>query len=247
MAKKIAIMQPYFFPYLGYFQMIAAADVFVLYDDIQFISRGWINRNKILINGDGMFITLPVKNDNHTLKIHERYFSDDFPREIEKILRGIYLSYARAPYFREVFPVLESIIKFPQQNVSLYIENSIRTICNYLDISTEILVSSRLGIGNDLHGKQRVLKIIKELGGGISINPIGGVDLYSCEEFLQHGVTLKFIKMHDICYRQYGNRFVPRLSIIDVLMFNKIPEVHQKLLRYSLEDNCGNPVYDVLN
>jgi hypothetical protein len=243
MAKKISIMQPYLFPYLGYFQMISAVDTFVLYDDVQFIEGGWINRNKILINGNGALITFPIKKAEYSLNINERYFSEGFLRDTDKLLRSIYLSYVRAPCFKEVFPLLQSIIKFPERNVAIYTENIIRKICDYLDISTEILVSSKLKIGTHLRNKHRVMEIVKVLGGEIAINPIGSVELYSCAEFLRNGITLKFIRMHDVRYRQYSNSFVPRLSIIDVLMFNSLPEVKKKLSLYSLEDNFGNQVF----
>jgi hypothetical protein len=230
-------MQPYFFPYLGYFQLISAADTFVIYDDTQFISRGWVNRNRILVNGKPSFITLPLKKAPLQENINSRYFVDDIEWHKKKALKAILLSYSRAPYFKENYPLIESIFGCSEKNVAAFNENSIKMICRYLDIPATILISSKLGIRPDLSGKDRVIAILKGLGAKATISPIGGFDLYSCDEFMGHGITLKFIKMDNILYRQFGSAFFPNLSIIDAFMFMHQSEIQEQLSSYSLIDN----------
>lgn len=236
MPQKIGIMQPYLFPYLGYFQLISAVDVFVLSDDLQYIHQGWINRNRILVNGKASYIQFPLKKASYSLKINERYFVDNFSHHIDKLLRGISLSYAKAPCFKNVFLLLENIMRFPEKNLAKYVENSIRSICAYLYITTPILVSSKLSLDASLRSQYRVIETVKRLDGNVYINPIGGTALYSFDEFRRHEIDLKFHRMRDVQYRQFGSDFVPYLSIIDVLMFNEIPEVRKKLSYYSLEE-----------
>lgn len=238
MTTKVAIMQPYFFPYLGYFQLIAASDLFVLYDDTQLISRGWVNRNRILVNGEPSFITLPLKKAHLRDNINCRHFVDNIAWHKKKILKAMHLSYSRAPFFREVFPFIQSILACAESNLAAFNEALIRKTCRHLGISTEILVSSRLGIGSELSSEERVIAIAKGLGADVAINPIGGFDLYSSEEFRRRGIVLKFISMNPMGYRQFGTGFVESLSVIDVLMFCPLSEVREMLFRYSLIDNC---------
>lgn len=235
-SKKIGIMQPYLFPYLGYFQLISAVDVFVLCDDLQYIHQGWINRNKILVNGKPQYLLFPLKKGSHLLKINERFFFDGFAQEVTKLLRKIAVSYAKAPFFKDVFPLLENIMTYQENNLAKYIENSIRAICSYLGIATPILLSSTMDIDSSLRAQNRVIEIVKRLDGDVYINPIGGVNLYRFDDFRRSGITLKFHRMNDVRYRQFGNEFEPSLSIIDVLMFNSTSEVRKQLSNYSLED-----------
>lgn len=238
MITKVAIMQPYFFPYLGYFQLIAASDLFVLYDDTQLISRGWVNRNRILVNGEPSFITLPLRKSRLRDNINCRHFVDDIAWHKRKVLKAIHLSYSRAPFFSEVFPLVQSILACTESNLAAFNEFLIRRTCEHLGISAEILVSSRLGIGSELSSQDRVIAIAKGLGADVAVNPIGGLDLYSCEEFRRRDIVLKFIRMDPMAYRQFGTGFVENLSVIDVLMFCPLSEVREMLFRYSLIDNC---------
>jgi len=236
-SKKMAIMQPYLFPYLGYFQLIAAVDIFVIYDDTQLISRGWVNRNRILVNGEPSFITLPLKKAPLQESINSRFFVHDIEWHKQKALKAIRMSYSRAPYFKESYPLIESIFACPEINVATFNENSIRKICRYLEIATPIRISSELGIGTELSGKDRVIAMLTGSGAKAMITPIGGVELYSCDEFMQLGIELKFIKMNDIVYRQFGSSFIQNLSIIDAFMFMHRSEIRERLSDYSLIDN----------
>lgn len=218
---RLAIMQPYFLPYIGYFQLINAVDQFVVYDNIKYTKKGWINRNRILAaNGGDEYITLPLRSDSDHLNIDRRYLSDSFPREKNKILRRIRERYRSAPHCDVVNEVLGEIFGYKGTNLFEFLYNSLQLVCRYLGISTPLVVSSALNSIADLKGKERVLAICREMGADCYVNPIGGVQLYTQEEFKMNGVDLKFLRPNLITYPQLGSEFVPRLSILDVMMFN---------------------------
>lgn len=215
---KIAIMQPYFFPYIGYFQLINAVDVFVVYDNIKYTKKGWINRNRILSNGTDAMFSLPLKRGSDCLDIIQRELAADFNRE--KMLNQFKGAYIRAPYFAQIFPLIERIVHSKEENLFKFIHGSIVAICEYLGINTNIRVSSDIAINHGLKGQEKVLTLCEVIGADTYINAIGGMDLYSVKEFCAHGIKLKFIKSLPVEYVQFANEFVPNLSIIDVMMFN---------------------------
>lgn len=232
---KLGIMQPYLFPYLGYFQSINAVDKFVIYDDVQFIKGGWINRNRILINGKDSMITVRIKKDDFRLNINERYLVDNYEYENNKILKSIELAYSKAPYFKEIIKLIKDIFNFKEKNLSEFIINSIIEICCYLDINTEIIISSKLNKDNTLENQSKVIHINKMLGADTYINAFGGINLYSKEIFKKNEIDLFFLKMNDIDYEQFNqSEFIPNLSIIDVLMFNSKDQVKKMLNEYEL-------------
>lgn len=235
MVKTIAMMQPYLFPYLGYFQLIAAADVFILGDDLQYIRSGWVNRNRILDKNEARMITFPLKRDRYELGINQRWLCDNFKDEAERLIKVIVHNYSKAPYYAQVMPLLERLIRFPHHNLALYIEHSIKELCAYLHIDTQIHRASDLNMAGPLDKQDRVIQTAKIFGATLYINPMGGTALYDQEYFAQHGLTLRFIKMNDIAYRQYRRPFVDNLSIIDVLMFNSVEKIQELLPCYSLE------------
>ena len=233
--KKVAIMQPYFLPYIGYWQLINAVDEFVVYDNIEFTKKGWFNRNRILeIDHDRLF-TIPIKKDSDFLTVGERYISDDAAKENARTLRIIQTNYKKAPYYDTVYPLIESCFLYNDKNLFEYIYNSIKAICEYLDINTKITLSSHVTINHGLKAEQKVKAISKTLGADIYINAIGGAKLYNKNEFASHGLELKFLKPELAVYQQYGTSFVPGLSIIDVLMFNDVEHVSEMLKMYTLE------------
>src|SRR5579875_3290382 len=147
---RLAIMQPYIFPYIGYFQLIKAVDKFVVYDNIQFTKKGWIQRNRILVNGKDDYISLQIKKDSDFLNVKERYLADSFPKEKEKILRRIKEAYKKSPCFEVVYPIVESCLNCNEVNLFNYIFNSIRTICEFLNLNTELIISSTIEIDHSL-------------------------------------------------------------------------------------------------
>lgn len=220
---KIGVMQPYFLPYIGYFQLIAAVDIFVLYDNIKYTKKGWINRNRLLRNNNDVLFTLPLEKDSDSLHIVDRFISKDFDRD--KLLSQFRGAYHASPNFSIIYPLLERIMYYSENNLFKYIHNSIIEICAYLKLNTTILISSSLEIDHDLKSEAKVIAICQELGASIYINNIGGASLYNKNEFLQQGVRLQFIESEYFSYDQFEPPFIPWLSIIDVLMFNPVDVV----------------------
>ena len=231
---KLAVMQPYLFPYLGYFQLINAVDKIVIYDNIEYTRKGWINRNRILLDGKDKFFTIPVKKDSDFLNIRERYLADNSEIKIRKILAQISNSYRKAPFFKEIYPVLERLFLSGKKNLFDYVFNTISEICTLLELKTELIISSELKMDHDLKAEQKVLEINRILNSDIYINPIGGTELYDKENFKNKGVELLFIKSKPILYDQSDNEFTECLSIIDVLMFNDLNKVKSFLNEFEL-------------
>lgn len=232
---KIGIMQPYFFPYIGYWQLINAVDKFVIYDNIQFTKRGWIRRNRILMNGEDKMISLPIKKDSDYLDVNKRYLSDTFNKDKSKIINQIKTAYSKSPEFDVVLPLIESAINCGEDNLFDFIYSIVKTILDYLEIDTEIIVSSEIEMDHSLMNRYRVIEICKKLEANQYINSIGGTELYDKEDFKSQGITLNFIKTNSIEYKQFDNSFIPNLSIIDVLMFNSKDKVKEMLESYTLQ------------
>lgn len=232
--KKLAIMQPYIFPYIGYFQLINAVDEFVIYDNIEFTKKGWINRNRILVNGVDAYISLPLKKDSDYLHVKDRYLADTWYIERKKMLNRITESYRKAPYFKETYEVIEKCILFEDHNLFTFIFHSIQTLVTHFGIDTKLTVSSTISIDHQLKSEDKVIAICKEQQAGLYINPIGGVSLYDKERFRMHNLELQFQKSNTIDYKQFNNEFIPWLSIIDVIMFNDKLSIKQNLNNYTL-------------
>ena len=215
---KLAIMQPYFLPYIGYFQLIKAADVFVLYDNIKYTKKGWINRNRMLQNGSDVMFSLPLKKDSDSLDVVQRELAADFNRD--KLLNQFRGAYQKAPYFHQTMLLIEDIIRFEDTNLFANLYNSIVQICNYLGIKTNIRISSTINIDHTLQGQDKVLALCQATDAKAYLNTIGGIELYSKKIFQDKGIELKFIKSKPFEYKQFDKPFVPWLSILDVLMFN---------------------------
>ena len=211
-------MQPYLLPYIGYFQLMKAADAFIVYDNIKYTKKGWINRNRFLRNGADVVFSLPLRKDSDFLEVRERAIAPDFvPATVLNPLRE---AYRRAPHFGPAFAVVERVFANPERNLFDFILASLREICAYLGIETRIVVSSTLAADHGLQGQERVLALCESVGADTYINPPGGVDLYSRAAFDARGIELRFLKPRPFEYPQFGAPFVPWLSIVDVMMFN---------------------------
>ncbi len=237
---KTAIMQPYFLPYIGYFQLIHAVDQFVIYDNIQYTKKGWINRNRILQNGKDEFITLPLKKGSDYLDVCQRELAEGFSDEAAATLRKISHLYRKAPCFNAVFPLLEKIYSCPQRNLFDFIHYSVTEICRYLEINTAIILSSSVPIDHSLKSADKVVALCKALNTREYINPIGGVELYAAAHFEAHDIQLRFLKSHRITYPQFNHDFVPWLSILDVMMFNDKPGIQEMLKQYDLYQDLSD-------
>lgn len=232
MSKTIAIMQPYFLPYIGYWQLMNTVDQFVVYDNVQYTKKGWINRNRFLLNGKTETFTLPLKKDSDYLNISERYLSDNYNESFRKLLRKIEMAYMKAPYFREGFELLESCLMFDDKNLFKFIYHSIETIKNYLELDTELVVSSSVDIDHELRSVAKVKAICKALNADAYINPHGGKSLYQIEDFAAQAISLKFLKSREFEYEQFQSIHIPWLSIIDLIMFCSKLEIQAKLTEF---------------
>jgi len=234
MSKKIAIMQPYFMPYIGYFQLINSVDMFVIYDNIQYTKKGWINRNRILSNGKDHLITLPIKKDSDYLDVVKRELSKSWEKDKSKMLNIIKSSYGKSPYFQETFELISKCLNNSEVNLFKFIYDSIVLMNDHLEIKTPIIISSTIDTDHTLKSQDKVLSLCKEQNADIYINSIGGVELYNKETFKQNNIELNFIKSNPIQYTQFNNEFVPWLSIIDVMMFNSRDQIKEYLNNYTL-------------
>jgi len=231
---KIAIMQPYFFPYIGYFQLINAVDEFVIYDNIEFTKKGWINRNRILVNGRDAYITLPIRKDSDYLDIRERFLADNWPSGKKTMLNRIAYAYRKSPQFGMVYPLIEKCILFDHNNLFCFILNSLHLVNEYLQIRTPVLTSSTISINHELKAEKKVMVLCKARHAIEYVNPIGGVKLYQKDDFQREGLNLCFLKSNDIVYKQYDHEFVPWLSIIDIMMFNSVRKISEMLNQFEL-------------
>ncbi len=233
---KVAIMQPYFLPYIGYFQLMKCVDQFVVYDNIQFTKKGWIHRNRFLQNGKDELFSLTILKDSDFLNIGERRLASDFLEANRKTLRKIEAGYRKAPYFKEIYPEIEKCFLFGEpMNLFDFVLNSIMTVKEYLKIDTPILISSKIDDKNGNYiGCDRIKYLCNKLGSKHYINPIGGLQLYQKQDFDVSNIKLNFLKSDIVEYKQFENVFVPSLSIMDVLMFNSLEEISIMLNQYEL-------------
>ncbi|MEE1059473.1 MAG: WbqC family protein [Treponema sp.] len=227
---RLGIMQPYFFPYLGYWQLLANVDKYVVYDDVTYIKGGWINRNNFLINGQKNLLTMRLEKASSYTLIKDIAIKDDFV----KFLKTIEMGYKKAPFFEDIFRLLKDICQCPDKKLGQFLFNSHIKICEYLGIDTELILSSSFEKHTELKGKDKVISICKQLGADEYINAIGGQELYDKKEFAENGIRLNFIQANLREYRQLKNEFVAGLSIIDIMMFNSKEEIKEMLNDFKL-------------
>lgn len=232
---RVAIMQPYVFPYLGYYQLLHAADRFVLFDDVNFIKKGWINRNRILLNGEPYTFTIPVQDVSQNRTIKDHLFSADQSWK-PKLVANLKHAYAKAPMFPEVFPVLETMFMDAQGSMAEFAGTSIRYVAERAGLPVSIHRASDLSISADVKGQERILAVCAAHGATRYINPANGAELYEAERFAERGIELRFLRMNaDLTYPQVGAAaHVPALSAIDALMHCTPEELRTLLGHYRL-------------
>ena len=228
---KLGIMQPYLFPYIGYFQLLEKVDRYVICDNVQYTKESWINRNRLLADSrtsNDTYFTFSVKKGDRNALICERFYSDNMEKDKEKLLHILQFVYKKAPYFSEVFPLVEEWLRYEEHQVGKFNTHIIKKVAEYFDIQTEILVSSDIkdeDYKKEAYKRQDMVKYMCHyFGGDEYINAIGGTVLYSKEDFEKDNIKLGFIKTDDIHYMQFSKEFVPNLSILDVMMFNSREE-----------------------
>ncbi|WP_319543107.1 WbqC family protein [uncultured Pseudodesulfovibrio sp.] len=232
---KTAVMQPYFFPYIGYYQLLGAVDTFVILDDVNFIKRGWINRNNILLNGIPHLFSIPLRKPSQNKLISETKLNFS-SKEKEKFFKKIQAAYKKAAQFSAFYGVLEKMVFYEEEDLTSYIYHSIVCICEYLDINTKIVRSSEIEKDNSLKAQDRIIEICKKIGTDLYVNPSGGKSLYSIETFKNENIDLKFIhtKFDSVVYKQFDIDFVANLSFLDALMFNDKKTLKKMLCQYTL-------------
>ena len=234
---KLAIMQPYFLPYLGYFSLIKHTDEFILFDTVQFIRHGWIERNRILKPSNGwQYIMVPLKKHSRETIIKDIEINNDQQWK-EKILAQLQHYKKQAPYFSNVIDILNEI--FSKEYATIVDLNlaSLKTVCNYLGINTPIQVFSLMNIDIEPANApdEWALNICKALGNVDEYwNPPGGQSFFDRKKYENAGINLKFHSAILTDYDQKRNVFEPGLSIIDVMMFNSVDEINKMLDNYEL-------------
>ena len=230
---KLGIMQPYFMPYIGYFQLMKAVDKYVIYNDVNYIKGGWVARNNILVNGEKNLFSIKLAGASQNKHFSEIQIEDDF----KKFTKTLEFNYSKAPFFEPVMKLMKKIFSFPEKRLDLFIKNSFEEICSYLDINTELVLSSDIEKDNTLKGQDKILEICRLLHADTYYNAIGGKDLYDKKKFADKGISLVFLRTKEgLQYKQFSDvGFVPNLSLIDVLMFNSKERVNEMLGDYILE------------
>lgn len=209
---------------------MASVDEFVVYDDVQFITRGWINRNNLLVNGEAKRFTISLHGASANKLINEIDIFDDF-----KIFKKTILyNYAKAPYLKEVLDIIDEICDFPDKNLARFIEHSFTCLSRYMGITTPRKFSSEIEKDSTLHAQDKIIDMAKRVEATTYINTIGGKELYDKEKFKEQNIELKFLQPKTIEYKQFNNPFVPNLSIIDTMMFNNVEVINKLLQQYDL-------------
>ena len=222
---KIACMQPYFLPYIGYWQLIQAVDKFVILDDVQFITRGWINRNKIIVHGEEQWLTLPLRDASRNKKINEIEIS---PKKqwLPKLNRTLEYAYQKAPFFELGKNLLDEILEIKDTNASIFLRKSIQILCDFLQIETKIEVASEKYPATDLKGKDRIIDICRTCKTDTYVNAKGGREIYNKKDFSINRIDLRFI--------ENINDSLIYSSIIDEIMNNHLDDLRKKLTNHSL-------------
>lgn len=221
---KIGIMQPYFFPYIGYWQLVNLVDEFVVFDDVNYIKKGWINRNRIVINDREQWINLFICNASQNRLIKDTKLMQTL-EDNQRLLNTIKMAYHKAPYFELVYPLLKDILSYDSKDLSSFLLNQLKQVCVYLRIQTKMILSSDIPKKTELRGEEKILEICKKRNADHYINAIGGEHLYNKKKFNDNGIELSFLKTSNICYSQFKEKFWPDLSIIDVMMFNSTEKI----------------------
>ncbi len=231
--KRVSVMQPYIFPYLGYIQLIASSGSFVCYDDVNFIKQGWINRNRILVNGHPHTFTIPCKGISSNVFIHQVEV-DYGKKEFSTFLKTLELSYRKSPFFKDVFPLIESLWQKRLDSIAELAKESLELCCKYLEIPTRFYVSSQDFPGlTELYRADRLIHIVDVLEGKAYLNLSGGRELYDKTYFGERGIDLWFHELLDIptYSQQQTSTFFPHLSILDLMMNLSKQEVQVLLSR----------------
>ena len=235
--EVVGIMQPYYFPYLGYFSHILASDLFVIHDDVKYTKKGWINRNRILTGSKTSILSLPLTRSSDSSLISEKRIAPEY--KSDKQARLIEGAYRKAPFWDELHGNLDELVGIEERNLARHLKTLIETLCKLLEIKTHIVCSSDLSISPTLGGQNRVIAICKSVGARTYLNPEGGKALYDAESFRRERLNLAFLSHIPASYPQYGiqqnenvhSLFVERLSVLDPLAQIGAQKTREKVRR----------------
>lgn len=236
--KKVAIMQPYFFPYLAYFSLIKHTDQFILFDPVQFIRHGWIERNRILKqNGGWLYIKVPLLKHSRDTIIKDIKINNEIKWQ-DKILAQLVIYKKKAPYYNEVITLLKELFSKEYESITNLNKKSIELVCDYLSIEHDIQVFSKmdLDIETPNASDEWALNICKSMGNIKEYwNPSGGEEFFSREKYKANDIKLNFLHLNEFEYKQFDDHFEPGLSIIDTMMFNSVETINQYLNNYKIK------------
>ena len=227
-------MQPYFLPYIGYFQLMAAVDKFVLLDDVNFINRGWINRNRIAVNGQQSWLTVPLSGASQNRLIREIDIAPD-DGWVRKMHRAVVAGYAKAPEADSVIPIFESWLSKATGNLADFLLLTLSETATRLGIKTEIFPTSSIYPKNGRKGQERILDICRELGASSYINPPGGREIYDPWLFSDAQMKLSFLRPNLGALHLAGAPEDASLSILHILMHKSQKEVAQAAGTFDLD------------
>ncbi len=224
---RLAIMQPYFLPYIGYFQLMTAVDKFILLDDVNFINRGWINRNRIAVSGEPHWLTLPLVKASQNRLINEIEIVDDETWKT-KTMRMLETSYAGAPFAREILPIFSKLLTEAKGRLSPFLYHSLSELADYIGIEVKIEPTSAMYPKGGQSGAARILDICRKEGATAYLNLSGGRELYNLEMFAAHDIELLFLDPNLTALSlRHGGREGPSLSILDLLLFNSATAIRE--------------------
>lgn len=230
-------MQPYLFPYLGYFQLVQAVDRFVIYDDVTYIKQGWVNRNQIRVNGQPYLFTLPLHAaSSNTLICDLELDRGKFGAWRTKFLRTIAQAYARAPYVHATLGVIDEVLDGQATQLTEVLANGIRTVLEHCGCTTDLVLTSRKYRNSSLTGQDRIIDICLQERARMYINAPGGRHLYDRSSFAAHGLELRFLRPGLSSYAQGKQEFLSGLSMIDVLMYNAPEQLHSLINTFEIDE-----------
>jgi hypothetical protein len=230
---RLAVMQPYLFPYLGYFQLMHSVDRFVLFDDVAFIKRGWINRNRILLDGDDYLFTIPLEGASQNRRICDIETVGDMKWK-SRLLKTVERAYRGAPHFDSTFALMEATFATGERNIARLIAHSVDLIARHIGLCVRLVATSQSYENSRLKGQDRILDICMQERATAYHNAIGGQELYDHGRFAWEGIELRFIRPHLREYAHKAATFIPGLSIIDVLMWNDVSTVRAMASEYDV-------------
>ena len=227
-------MQPYFFPYIGYFQLMNAVDKWVIFDDVQYIRHGWVNRNRVLspnIDKEWQYITVPTVKHVKTELIKNIVINNSENWQSNIINKLSYYQKIRAPYFWEVIKVVENCLTYDTDFLNDLNIKSLKMITRYVGIKFDYIISSKkdFDFSKVKNSGDWAFEITKQMAATTYVNPVGGKEIFDNNKFINEGIDLKFLKSNDIKYKQSRRKYVPWLSIIDIMMFNSPDEIKSLL------------------